>query len=58
MKKTRKRKRKVRIRRGASKPAPPIARIPLPKKGEKRHGDRTKYERARERDRLRRELLH
>jgi hypothetical protein len=37
-------------------PAPPAARIPLPKKGEKRHGDRTKYERAREKERLRREL--
>jgi hypothetical protein len=38
------------------KPAKPIARIPLPKKGEKRHGDQTKYERAREKERLRREL--
>jgi hypothetical protein len=37
-------------------PAKPIARIPLPKKGEKRHGDRTKYDRAREKERLRREL--
>lgn len=42
----------------AAKPAPPIARIPLPKKGEKRHADRTKYERARERERLRDELRH
>lgn len=33
-----------------------LARIPLPKKGEKRHGDRTKYERAREKERLRGEL--
>jgi hypothetical protein len=33
-----------------------MARIPLPKKGEKRHGDRTKYERAREKERLRGEL--
>jgi hypothetical protein len=37
-------------------PAKPIARIPLPKKGEKRHGDRTKYDRAREKERLRHEL--
>lgn len=37
-------------------PAKPIARIPLPKKGEKRHGDRTKYDRAREKERLRQEL--
>jgi hypothetical protein len=37
-------------------PAKPIARIPLPKKGEKRHGDRTKYDRAREKERLRGEL--
>jgi hypothetical protein len=34
----------------------PLARIPLPKKGEKRHGDRTKYERPREKERLRKEL--
>jgi hypothetical protein len=33
-----------------------LARIPLPKKGEKRHGDQTKYERPREKERLRREL--
>ena len=37
-------------------PAKHIARIPLPKKGEKRHGDRTKYDRAREKERLRQEL--
>ena len=34
----------------------PLARIPLPKKGEKRHGDRTKYARAREKERLRKEV--
>ena len=34
----------------------PMARIPLPKKGEKRHDDRTKYERPREKERLRKEL--
>jgi hypothetical protein len=33
----------------------PSARIPLPKKGESRHGDRTKYDRAREKARLDRE---
>jgi hypothetical protein len=46
-------KKKKRVPHGS--PAKPIARIPLPKKGEKRHGDRTKYERAREKERLRRE---
>ncbi|MDQ5859038.1 MAG: hypothetical protein M3542_12280 [Acidobacteriota bacterium] len=40
----------------ASKTKKPMARLPLPKKGEKRHEDRTKYERAREKDRLRHEL--
>ena len=50
-------KKKPRKKREASSgPARPIARIPLPKKGEKRHGDRTKYERAREKERLRGEL--
>jgi hypothetical protein len=43
-------------RRGAAKARKPIARLPLPKKGEKRHADRTKYERAREKERLRNEL--
>lgn len=43
-------KKAKRIRRG------PIARLPLPKKGEKRHDDRTKYERPREKERLRKEL--
>jgi hypothetical protein len=33
-----------------------LARLPLPKKGEKRHGDRTKYARPREKERLRDEL--
>jgi hypothetical protein len=46
-------KKKKRARRRST--GKPIARIPLPKKGEKRHGDRTKYDRARERERLRRE---
>jgi hypothetical protein len=47
-------------KRGAAKkkPAPggPTARLPLPKKGEKRHADRTKYDRRREKARLRRDL--
>ena len=45
-------------RQTARKPARsgPLARLPLPKKGEKRHADRTKYERSREKERLRREL--
>jgi hypothetical protein len=40
----------------ARAPAKPVARIPLPRKGEKRHGDAKKYERAREKERLRRDL--
>ena len=36
-------------------PAASGARIPLPAKTEKRHGDRTKYERRREKERLRTE---
>ena len=56
MKRTRKRKKKTAKRRGPPGPSRPTARIPLPEKGEKRHADRTKYERARERERLRREL--
>jgi hypothetical protein len=38
-------------------PATSGARIPLPAKTEKRHGDRTKYERGREKERLRAELV-
>jgi hypothetical protein len=51
-----KKKAAVKRRKRPPGPAKPIARIPLPKKGEKRHGDRTKYDRAREKERLRREL--
>jgi hypothetical protein len=50
---------KKKARKKTRKPAPPrgpLARLPLPGKGEKRHGDRTKYERNREKERLRREL--
>ncbi len=36
-------------------PPRPLARIPLPKKTEKRHGDASKYSRTREKDRLRRQ---
>ncbi|MEO8348713.1 MAG: hypothetical protein ABI610_07360 [Acidobacteriota bacterium] len=46
---------KKKTRKRASK-TKPMARLPLPRKGEKRHEDRTKYERAREKDRLRDEL--
>lgn len=56
MKKRRKRKKRAAKRGGPPGPARPTARIPLPGKGEKRHADRTKYERARERERLRREI--
>ena len=47
-------------RRKKQKPAKrgPLARIPLPKTGEKRHEDRTKYERPREKERLRKEIDH
>ncbi|MEP6471734.1 MAG: hypothetical protein ABJC28_06925 [Acidobacteriota bacterium] len=50
--------RKALPRRKKKKPAKrgPLARIPLPKKGEKRHDDRTKYERPREKERLRKEF--
>jgi hypothetical protein len=34
----------------------PSVRLPLPARGEARHGDRTKYDRAREKERLRREV--
>jgi len=35
----------------------PSARLPLPAKTQARHGDATKYERTREKERLRREGL-
>jgi hypothetical protein len=41
--------------RGRRPRGAPSARIPLPKKGQSRHGDRTKYDRAREKARLERE---
>lgn len=50
-----KKKRKSRKKR-SRRTVKPMARIPLPKKGEKRHGDRTKYAREREKERLRAEL--
>ena len=52
VKKPVKRRKKKAPRRG------PLARLPLPKKGEKRHDDRTKYERPREKERLRKEIDH
>jgi hypothetical protein len=54
VKKIKKKKSKKRPARAV--PARPIARLPLPKKGEKRHGDAKKYERAREKERLRRDI--
>jgi hypothetical protein len=32
----------------------PVARLPLPKKAEQRHGDASKYSRSKEKERLRR----
>jgi len=37
-------------------PAGPLARLPLPHKTGKRHGDAKKYDRQREKARLRREI--
>lgn len=51
-----KKKKAAAKRKHSGGPTKPIARIPLPKKGEKRHADRKKYDRAREKERLRREL--
>jgi len=51
-----KRKKRKSKRPARAVPARPMARLPLPKKGEKRHGDAKKYERAREKERLRRDL--
>jgi hypothetical protein len=38
------------------RPGPPSARIPLPAKTQKRHGDGTKYDRARQKKAMRQEL--
>ena len=38
-------------------PAPPSVRLPLPRKTEKRHGEGKKYDRRKEKERLRSELL-
>jgi hypothetical protein len=43
-------------KKGRRRKASSSARLPLPKKAEARHGDRTKFERAREKERLRREV--
>jgi hypothetical protein len=37
-------------------PGKPGARLPLPRKTEKSHGDASKFDRRREKERLRREL--
>jgi hypothetical protein len=48
-------RRKKRLESGAG---PPAARIPLPKKGEKKHRDRTHYDRREEKRRLREETAN
>ena len=52
MKPGRKRARKV-----VEGPAPPSVRLPLPRKTEKRHGEGKTYDRKKEKERLRKELL-
>jgi hypothetical protein len=47
---------KKRRRRLPRKGGAPTARLPLSPRTEARHGDATKFERARERERLRREI--
>ena len=51
------RKKKTRSKRRRSEKASgaPMARLPLPARGEKRHGDATKYSRPREKRRWREE---
>ena len=41
-------------RKDGRRPAGPLARLPLPKKTEQRHGDARKYSRGKEKERLRR----
>jgi hypothetical protein len=43
-------------RKAGHSPKKPGARLPLPRKTEKRHGDSSKFERSREKQRVRREL--
>lgn len=46
-------------KRGAkteSRVGPPSVRLPLPKKKESRHGHQSKYDRRKEKERLRKEL--
>lgn len=43
-------------RKKSSRRAPPRPRIPLPRKTEKRHGDASKFDRRRDKERVRREL--
>jgi hypothetical protein len=43
--------------RKTSGASPPMARLPLPLKSEKRHGDRKKYDRKRDKVRLRKRLM-
>jgi len=46
---------KKRVRKKKRTGAPSV-RLPLPRGSEKRHGDATKFDRKRERERLRKEL--
>ena len=41
----------------AEGPAPPSVRLPLPRKTEKRHGEGKTYDRRKEKERLRKEIL-
>jgi len=43
-------------RKTGRSPRKPGARLPLPRKTEKRHGDDSKFDRSREKQRVRREL--
>lgn len=40
-------------KRKPARPRGPLARLPLPKKAEQRHGDDRKYSRVKEKERLR-----
>ena len=44
-------------RKRAAGPAPPSVRLPLPRKTEKRHGEGKKYDRRKEKEKLRKELV-
>jgi hypothetical protein len=48
---------KLRSRKRKEGPAPPSVRLPLPRKIEKRHGEAKKYDRQRERARIKKLLI-